>query len=226
MFVLCIQDIRPADTVVCDDSSYVEIRIPSETALDKFRNNADFNYTRNVENGKTIWETIKYYFVKFFNRLFAINETTKWLRWLWIALLAGVVVFGITKMSGVDISGIFFNKPPPVVSLSDAVVDEHVDRDRLGAMLEKALEEKQYRLAVRLAYHITLLLLSEAGHIHWQTDKTNRSYLNEISDDTLQQSFANLTRLYEYVWYGDFDVYAEHYHEIETDFNELKRRLR
>jgi hypothetical protein len=96
----------------------------------------------------------------------------------------------------------------------------------LGAMLEKALDEKLYRLAVRLTYLIVLKQLSESGKIHWQADKTNRSYLDENGDKSLQQPFANLTRLYEYVWYGDFDINAGHYKDIETDFNELNRCLR
>ena len=222
LFVLCMVVSAQSDNVVRDDHSHVELRMPSDRALGDFRNNPDFNYSRNFEYGKTLWETIKYYFAKFIRRLYAIDETGNWLRWLWIALLAGVLVFGISKMTGVGFSGIFVGKPPPVVDLSDTVVDEHAGRDKLGAMLEKSLEEKQYRLAVRIAYLISLQRLSELGQIRWQADKTNRSYLGEISDDALRQHFANLARLYEYVWYGDFDIHAEHYREIEPDFNRLR----
>ena len=208
------------------DTSHVEIRLPAAAALDKFRNDSEFNYTREIQFEKTFWGVVGYYIAKFFRRLSDIEGSGNWMRWLWIGLLSCVAVFGIIKMLGVDISGVFFSKPPPAVDLSDTVIDEHVDRDKLGAMLEKALEEKQYRLAVRLTFLIVLQQLSDAGQIHWQADKTNRSYLNEISDQALRQPFANLTRLYEYVWYGDFDINIGHYRDIEADFNELSRRLR
>ncbi len=208
------------------DTSHVEVRIPASTALDKFRSDSDFNYTQDMEYGKTLWGTIKYYIAKFFRSLHDIDGSDKWLRWLWIALLVGVAVFGLIKMLGVEVSGIFFSKPPATIDLSDTVIDENVDKEKLGAMLEKALDEKQYRLAVRLTYLIVLKRLAETEQIHWQADKTNHSYLNELGDKTLRQPFANLTRLYEYVWYGDFDINAGHYKDIETDFNELNRRLR
>jgi hypothetical protein len=217
--VVSAMNVTPLHSAVPSDSSYVEVRMPTEAALDKFRNDRDFNYTRDVEYGKTLWGTIKYYIWKFIRQLYEVDGTGKWLKWLWISLLAGLAVFGITKMLGVDVSGIFFSKPPPAVDLSDMVIDENTGKDKLGAMLEKALNEKQYRLAVRFVYLIALKRLSDAGQIRWQADKTNRSYLNEIDDRTLRQQFANLARLYEYVWYGDFDINAEHYREIEGDFN-------
>ena len=208
------------------DTSHVEIRLPAAAALDKFRNDSEFNYSREIPYEKTLWGMIGYYIAKFFSSLYEIEGSSNWMRWLWIGLLSVVAVFGLIKMLGVDMSGIFFSKPPPAVDLSDTVIDEHVDRNKLGAMLEKALEEKQYRLAVRLTYLIVLQRLSDAGQIHWQADKTNRSYLNEINDQKLRQPFANLTRLYEYVWYGDFDIHAERYRDIENDFDELNRLLR
>ena len=208
------------------DTSRVELRIPAEAALDQFRNHSDFNYSRDVKYGKTFKEMINYYLSKVFRRLYNINGAETWLKWLWIVLLAGLAAFGISRMLGVDVSGIFYGKPPPDVDLADTVMNENMDRDQLGAMLEKVLNEKQYRLAVRLAYLLTLQCLSDAGQINRQTDKTNRAYLNEIDDPALRQPFANLTRLYEYVWYGDFDIHAEHYREMETGFDELKRRLR
>jgi hypothetical protein len=73
---------------------------------------------------------------------------------------------------------------------------------------------------------MALKRLTEAEQIRWKADKTNRAYLNELTNLQLKQPFANIARLYEYVWYGEFDIHAEHYTDIETDFNELNRCLR
>ena len=58
LFILCMvasaQSIKPADNSVLDDHSHVDVRLTSEAALDKFRNDADFNYDRDVEYGKTL----------------------------------------------------------------------------------------------------------------------------------------------------------------------------
>ncbi len=207
------------------DSLYVEVRQPGEAALDQFRNDPEFRYTEDFQYSKTFLGYIKYYLAKFFSKVFSLKNAGNWIRITLIVLLVAVAVFVLVRLLGVDVSGIFFKKPESV-NLSESTIDENIHANGLNNLLEKALAGRQYRLAVRITYLIMLKRLSDAGQIHWQPDKTNRSYLNEIGGQPLRKLFSELTHLYEHVWYGDFDITAEHYNRFENDFNELKRLVR
>ena len=213
-----------AELHLCEDTARVEVRLPQQASLERFRNDSEFRYTNDFEYPKTIMEYIRYYIGKILQKIFS-GLTYDSARIIFLVLLIAVAAFVAAKMLGVDITGIFFRKPPPPVDLSDTVVDENVDRDVLAEMLDQALAGRQYRLAVRVIYLIMLQKLADAEQIHRQPDKTNRSYLNEITDRELRESFFKLARVYEYVWYGDFDITDEHYRLAEADFNELNRRL-
>ena len=49
-------------------------------------------------------------------------------------------------------------------------------------------------------------------------NKTNRDYAREIKDELVQQSFRQLSKLYNYVWYGQFNVSHHEFYAIEKEF--------
>ncbi len=91
--------------------------------------------------------------------------------------------------------------------------------------LEKAINNKNYKLVIRLLYLRTLKQLSDAQLIHWQIEKTNSAYVNELTNDDQRQSFAVLTRQFEYIWYGNLPVNERSYQNIQTLFNDFKKLL-
>lgn len=208
------------------DTSRVDVRMPDQVLLEQFRQEADYLHTQDFTYSKTLWGYIKYFFARLVGKLFDFHASSDWGKAVLYAALIAVAVFTAIKMFGIDTSGIFFREPPSSIDLSDTVLEENIHRDKLEAALEKALSERQYRLAARITYLTVLKRLADAGHIQWKPDRTNRSYLREIEGTPLCEPFSRLTRLYEYVWYGDFDITEEHYRQIETDFNELNRHLR
>ena len=55
--------------------------------------------------------------------------------------------------------------------------------------------------------------------IDWQRDKTNHEYVLELRRDVLRRPFAELTTLFEYVWYGDFTVDEGIYGRVKRTFD-------
>jgi hypothetical protein len=210
--------------IVSTDHSPVTVRLPDEASLDRFRRNPEFRYTRDVQYPTTFWEHVKYYLQKWLRSVFDSDVSGKWTKRILIILLVVAAVFVLLKMLKIDTSGIFFSSPE-TIDLSDKTIDQDIRTAQLDKMLEKALDQQQYRLAVRLTYLIMLKLLSDAGQIHWQPDKTNRSYLGEINREKLRNPFAELTRQYEYVWYGDFDITEKHYADVADNYHQLKGLL-
>ena len=93
-------------------------------------------------------------------------------------------------------------------------------------MIQKALSDQDYRLAVRFYYLYILQLMSEEALIDWQLQKTNHDYEKEIKKPELKYAFAKITRLYDYVWYGDFSIDELQYKKAEVIFLSLQKSLK
>jgi hypothetical protein len=91
--------------------------------------------------------------------------------------------------------------------------------------IQKAVEAKNYRLAIRLWYLKTLRELSERNIIDYQHGKTNSHYVNSLYGSRYYKDFFRLTRNFEYTWYGQFDLSAEGYEMMRNDFSNFKNSL-
>jgi hypothetical protein len=113
-------------------------------------------------------------------------------------------------------------------------IDEQPEETDLGEnifilpyqdLLNKAIKDKNYRLATRILYLQTLKLLSENGIIKFKPDSTNIHYLMQLNNTSYYNDFFKVTRHYEYVWYGKFDVTPEMYEKISQDFSTMQKKI-
>ena len=93
-------------------------------------------------------------------------------------------------------------------------------------LLRKAENEENYRGAVRFLYLQTLKLLSDTGTIQYKADYTNQQYVQQLSGSDLYDNFFTVTRHYEFVWYGNFDVTKRLYEKVKHDFHILQNKIR
>ncbi len=100
-----------------------------------------------------------------------------------------------------------------------------IEKDDIKSLISRALENNNYRLAVRYYYLLILKKLKENDYIDYQYQKTNTDYLAEIESIKLQQQFYSITHLYEYIWYGDFTVNHNQYKMAEVDFKKIETTL-
>ncbi|MFB0946770.1 MAG: hypothetical protein QMB24_11590, partial [Spirosomataceae bacterium] len=90
--------------------------------------------------------------------------------------------------------------------------------------IQQTLEKENYRLAIRIDYLWLVQQLSDDGLIIFTKDKTNQTYVRELTknqrvSDEVGTSFKTCTRLYEYVWFGNFAVDKSRFEEIEPQFS-------
>ena len=90
----------------------------------------------------------------------------------------------------------------------------------LPTAIRQAEEEGNYRLALRLQYLNSLRKLSDRNLINYAINKTNHDYARELIGTPYADSFARVTFLYEFGWYGEFDVTREMYEKISGIFAE------
>jgi hypothetical protein len=91
--------------------------------------------------------------------------------------------------------------------------------------LDKALKDKNYRLAVRLMFLRQLKVLSDKNIIQYKHERTNLDYLMQVHSSKYYKDFFRLTRNYEYVWYGKFELQPETFNVIRTEFENFDQSL-
>ena len=214
------------------DESPLEIQKISEEDLNEFKDDPKFDYEI-VKSDPTWWDDFKTWignlFLRFFEWIFGVEEAAgvlaaflRILPYLLLALLLFLLIrFFINVNSSASANA---SQPKPFVGLSE---EEHIIKNEdIQVLIQKALGDKNYRLAVRYYYLYILQLMSEQELIDWQLQKTNHDYENEIKKPDLKKAFAKITRLYDYVWYGDFGIDESQYQKAETIFSTLQKSLK
>ncbi|WPR73969.1 DUF4129 domain-containing protein [Algoriphagus sp. NG3] len=95
--------------------------------------------------------------------------------------------------------------------------------DNLNALIEEALRNQDFRLALRYRYLSVLQQLIRRKLIVWKSSKTNFDYQIELKETPFVEPFTEVTRIYNFVWYGHFDLDAEAYGALEVAFNHLEQ---
>jgi len=156
---------------------------------------------------------------------------TAFLGWLLkvFAIIAVIVMIIFLLYSFVGVQGLKkgTNRTfDPNAVINTETVAEHIHEFDLSALIEQAIQQQDYTVATRLYYLLAIKQLSTQDLIQWKKDKTNRNYLNELTDSTLKNKFRNLTNIFERVWYGevlvDSTIFAAIQGQFKTFIDDLK----
>jgi hypothetical protein len=216
--------------VLQKDSSRLAIRNFNNKALEQYKKDSDFNYYRDEDlHSLSLWDRFWRWFWRLIRRLFGSeggNESSGAIspavRYVLLALIIAGVIYAVIKLLG---AWNVFGKESQQIEIPYTESLENIHEITFDEELEKAIAQRNYRLGVRLLYLRSLKQLNDAQLIHWQTDKTNATYLNELTDSGQRQSFGVLTRQFEYIWYGDFPIDSNSYQNISILFQDFKKIL-
>ena len=130
-------------------------------------------------------------------------------------LLIGTLAFAVLKLLQVDLTGAF-GRSARRGALGYEVGEENIHELDFEQAIAEAEAAGNRRLAGRLGYLQLLKLLADQALIDWQPDKTNQTYLRELAAarPPLRADFAELTRQFEYVWYGEWPLGAAAYERL------------
>lgn len=110
-----------------------------------------------------------------------------------------------------------------VVNLSKE--EELIKNEDLSLLIQDAIGQKNYRLAIRYYYLLVLQKLSKHNVIDWQQQKTNEDYIKEIQSNKLKDKFATSTYLYDFVWYGNFEINELEFSKAQIEFVKLNELI-
>ncbi len=105
------------------------------------------------------------------------------------------------------------------------LLDLAVPLSEMDRKILDAVQQGNYRLAIRYHFIKNLQQLVEKKYVQYSVDKTNFQYVNEIADVGLRNGFASLTLSYEYIWYGEFDIDRNVYGRMATMFNDFYGKI-
>jgi len=216
------------------DTSVVKIRYFDKTRLNNYSKQPEFQYSDTVVSTSLltrIWRSFWTWFWHLFDFLQNSHRPSTFfqivlviLKCLFVVLGVSALVFFILKLLGIDMLNIFKSNPVPA-NLPYSEFLENIHEIDFDSEIEKAVVQNNYRLAVRMLYLKCLKQLSDATLIKWQPDKTNSTYINELGNIEQRMAFAQLTRQFEYIWYGEFAIDSNIYKNISFMFQRFKNEM-
>lgn len=214
------------------DSTTVSVRHLDSAAINAYRKMPEFKYIDDVQTTPSWWTHFWHWFWGLFEPInFGKHDVSPILKFLayffkYLFLAAGLVavVFLVFKLAGIDMLHIFRRRPMQTnLPYSESL--ENIHDINFDDEIEKAIAQHNYRLAVRMLYLRCLKQLSDADLIKWQIDKTNSTYITELSNDEQRRVFKTLTQQFEYVWYGEFAIDAPVFKNINTLFQDFNKSM-
>jgi hypothetical protein len=78
---------------------------------------------------------------------------------------------------------------------------------------------------VRYLYIKTLYALNDKNWIQFHAQATNNEYVKQMSEHKNINDFRFLTQVYEYVWYGRFEVTEQQFSVVHHNFKKFQATI-
>lgn len=208
-----------SDSLLYDTDSEITVRKSSKA--DELAKDDAFNYQREfVKPPEGILDRISYWIQRFFMKVGEGGPVA----WVFYGLLIIVLVIVLAQLLGFKYSALILRNKK-LKSDTIEVFDEDIHSIDIDEIIQTAVRKKNYRKATRYAYLKLLKALDSNELIEWQADKTNHDYFREMRNSRFSPEFNKLTRTYEYVWYGEFDLNSEQFDYTYGVFKNLYKNL-
>ncbi|APG59782.1 hypothetical protein LPB144_04840 [Christiangramia salexigens] len=203
-----------------------------EKYIQELKEQDEFNYLK-TEEKDSWWTRFKKYlnarYNQFINWLFGdyqpnsiIGFIISIFPYIILGVLIGLIIWFFSKL---DPGKHILQSPnEPQVFLSEE--EELIKNEDLEGLIQDAINNEEFRLAIRYQYLNELRRLDELNWIDYQFQKTNRDYFQEIKKESIRNKFSEITKLYEFIWYGSFEVSKRDYALAEKGFLQMEQLLK
>ncbi len=140
---------------------------------------------------------------------------------LMILILAGILIKIFTSKVQLTNKKVQSTRPFNIEEVETNLHESDLDR-----YLRESLANKSYRTAVRIYYLMIIKELSSNGMINWKKDKTNREYISEMRSQKGFESFRDITRTFDKVWYGEFNIQQNDFAQIGPKFEQFITQIK
>lgn len=232
LFTLNLGFSQQDSIVVQYDDSNLKVEKITKDDLETYKNDRDFNYQEEIYE-ENIIEKFQRWFrnvvTKFFEAIFGVGEASGILYFIFNVLpylLLAFLVFLLVKFFLKVNSRNIVHGEKALNTMQFSEEENIIKNEDINALINEAIKQKNYRLAIRYYYLQTLKFLSDSNKISWQAEKTNEDYIKELKESSLLPDFKNLTRIYDYVWYGEFGIDDLKFNNLKTTFENVNNTLK
>ena len=204
------------DAVNNDDKSIVTKRNLNEVQVKKLKEDKAFWYVNEApKREKAKIEK------KRSNNIFS----QKWFgNLMWFIVTGGFIAIMIWFLLTSNVR-LFQKKSSRIPANSNELAVEDIFEINYDNEIAKAIKENDFRLAVRLLYLQLLKDLSNKNIIQYKQDRTNGEYLLQLLGTAYYADFFQLTRSFEYTWYGQFLISEESFYKVQRNFSQFKNKV-
>lgn len=206
------------------DSSRVQVRRFKDEPIVGYSKEKEFIYDDVAPKSTSLWQRFWRWFWEKIELLFTKGTAGLWGKLIIACIVVGTITYLIMKFTGIDLKLLVGKSKKVAVPYQETL--ENIHEIDFAEQIEKALSQRNFRLAVRLLYLNTLKQLSDQSLINWQPEKTNQAYVNELGDHLFHQEFKDLTLQFEYIWYGEFIIDQTTFDPIYQSFLKFNREAR
>ena len=158
----------------------------------------DIDYIREEKKPENKRKPDSYDFADWGNMFSGMSEVAQVMV---VALFVILLVLIISKLLGSNLRLKSVKMGSSVQTIED--VEERLMETDLIQWLKSAVNERNYRLALRIYYLIIIKELTKKEWISWKKEKTNMDYLYEMRGKESYEQFEEITGIYQLVWYGE-----------------------
>lgn len=220
--------LKDLDSLVTD---YSDINPRQFEDLAKKYNGSDFIYQR-TKSDLSWWSRFKMWLSEIFKDLFDLTADGQASTFTnYILNIAGIlvtllVIFFIFKAIINKEGQWVFGKSSDKSIIPNVSIEQNIHETDFEALISSSEKNNNYRLVIRYYYLWLLKELAQKELIDYDVEKTNSDYQYEIKDQAISKKFAYASYLYNYIWYGEFDIDKTEFLKSKTAFinflNDLK----
>lgn len=205
-----------------DTNGKLILRTLDEDFIQKYQGK-EFNY--DIEDGESqnLLARFLSWVMNGLQGVFGIDipqELAQLLEYLIYGLMGALAIYLLIRfLIGENASAIFRKKEAVIIHPN--LAEEHIESLDLDTLISDAIQQKNYRLAIRYQYLKTLKTLSQHQIIQWHYEKTNKDYEKEIETPKIKLLFKDVSYLYDHVWYGEQEIDDQKYRAAQIIFANL-----
>ncbi|MBC8768760.1 hypothetical protein H4O18_12220 [Arenibacter sp. BSSL-BM3] len=205
-----------------DRGGNLVIRSLDENLAQKYQGK-EFNYSIKDGESQNLLARFLNWLMNGLKDVFGIDlppGITQILEYLIYYLMGALAIYLLVRfLTGESASAIFRKKATSFTNIN--LAEEHIESLDLDVLVNDAIKQRNYRLAIRYQYLKVLKTLSQQQIIEWHYEKTNQDYEKEIKVPAIKLLFKDVSYLYDHIWYGEQEIDEHKYMAAQMKFTNL-----
>ena len=218
-------EVKPLLNKIKIDTSNINKRVFDKNFKSKYKSQ-DFVYEFKPKE-LNAWDRFKEWLSNVFKDIFNLNSNEAsmnavgiFLKTLAVILII-FVIYLITKAilnkEGTWIFG--KNSDKKIVDYTD--IEKNINQVDFEYLIKKTIQSGDNRLTIRYYYLWLLKNMAAKELIVWDIEKTNSDYIYEIKNQKTKENFEYASYLYNYIWYGEFELDQSTFDRTKTVFENI-----